>query len=499
MNDTTPSADYLDKGFLGHPIGLRTLFLTEMWERMSFYGMRGLLVLFMTAEVFNGGFAISQSEANTIVAIYVGMVYFMSLPGGWIADRLLGKQKAVLYGGIIIALGHYCLAVPMKETFYIGLSLVVLGTGLLKPNISAIVGELYTRADPRRDAGFTIFYMAINIGSFLGFLICGYLGENVNWHYGFGAAGIGMTFGVAQYILTLKNLGGAGTEIQEKDPNKRKQQLTFVLVVVVALFAFVLAGIFGLWALDAILLNRILALIIGLISIIYFVFIYFFGKLNPLEKKNMVMIVFLFLGAAAFWAGFDQSAGSFNNFAKYNTNLSFFGLFEMPASWVQLINPTFVVLFAPFFAALWLRLGAKNMEPGAPVKFAFGVILNGFGFLIMVYAVYAAVEAADGRVGVQWLLLVYLFQTLGELSLSPVGLSAMSKYSPKRYSGQMMGVWFLASAFGGMIAGQIGFEAASEGLSFMDDVFLNTFYALAGLGVVLIVASRFIKGEILED
>ena len=242
-----------NEGFFGHPIGLRTLFLTEMWERMSYYGMRALLVLYMTGALtgFNPGLGWSSIEAQAIYGIYVGMVYFMVIPGGWLADNLLGHQKAVLYGAIIIALGHFTLALPMEQTFFLGLIFVVLGTGLLKGNISTIVGKLYREDDDRRESGYTIFYMAINIGSTLGFLVCSYLGEKIGWHWGFGAAGIGMTFGVIQFIKSKHLLGSAGAEPNQIDANKRSRLVMWTKISLALMVAVIVSGLLGLYTVDA--------------------------------------------------------------------------------------------------------------------------------------------------------------------------------------------------------------------------------------------------------
>ena len=304
-------------GFFGHPIGLRTLFLTEMWERMSYYGMRALLVLYMTGALtgFNPGLGWSSLEAQAIYGIYVGMVYFMVIPGGWLADNLLGHQKAVLYGAIIIALGHFTLALPMEQTFFLGLIFVVLGTGLLKGNISTIVGKLYREDDDRRESGYTIFYMAINIGSTLGFLVCSYLGEKIGWHWGFGAAGIGMTFGVIQFIKSKDLLGAAGAEPNPIDESRRSKMVTWTKVSLVVMFVVILSGLFGLFTVDARLFAESFYYFLCFVAGTYFLYLYFLAGLNSNEKKNLVLLALLFIGAAAFWSGFDQSASSLSIFA----------------------------------------------------------------------------------------------------------------------------------------------------------------------------------------
>ena len=484
-----------DKSFFGHPIGLRTLFLTEMWERMSYYGMRALLVLYMTGSItgFNPGMGMSAIDANAIYGIYVGFVYFMVVPGGWIADNILGHQKAVLIGAIIIALGHFTLAIPLEQTFFLGLILVVLGTGLLKGNISTIVGKLYSDDDTRRDSGYTIFYMSINIGSMLGFAVCGYLGERIGWHWGFGAAGIGMLFGVLQFIFFKDNLGEAGLYPNSMSQERRQSLKFWTISTILFFLVIVLTGMLGIWNVDPVFFAERFRDFLVVISFVYFGYLFFFAGLTSNEKKNVLMLLLLFVGAAAFWSGFDQSAGSLSIFTRDYVNLTF-GSFQAPVSWTQFLNPLFVVMFAPFFAYLWIYLGKRNLNPNTPIKFAIGLIFMGLGFIVMLYAVEYALISAP--VGVQWLLLTYLLHTFGELVLSPVGLSAFSRYSPKKYLGQMMGLWFLASSLGGVLAGLLGGEATESGLTSMTPIFTELIYYYFILAVVLIGLSFFIRGKI---
>ena len=477
--------------FFGHPIGLRTLFLTEMWERMSYYGMRALLVLYMTGAVtgFNPGLGWSQVEAQAIYGIYSGMVYFMVVPGGWIADNILGHQKAVLIGALIIALGHFTLAIPIEQTFFLGLIFVVLGTGLLKGNISTIVGQLYEGQDDKRDSGYTIFYMSINIGSTLGFLICSYLGEKIGWHWGFGAAGIGMTFGVIQYIKHRHLLGDAGMHPNEMPDKKRLKYTNYLKVSLVGMFLVIGAGLLGFFVIDPRFFAEQFAYFLTIIAGLYFIYLFLFAGLNAAERKNLILLFLLFIGAAAFWSGFDQSAGSLNIFARDYTDLSVAG-YVIPVGWLQFANPVIVVLFAPIFAGIWAQLARMNLDPSLPFKFAIGLLFMALSFFIMIIAVNIAIESSP--VGMQWLLLTYLFQTWGELALSPIGLSAFSRYGPKRYMGQMFGLWFLASAIGGVLAGLLGGEALDGGLEtispifeFMIQYYLIIAAALIGLSFVI--------------
>ncbi len=463
-----------------------------MWERMSYYGMRALLVLYMTGAVtgFNPGLGWSQIESQAIYGIYSGMVYFMVVPGGWIADNILGHQKAVLIGALIIALGHFTLAIPIEQTFFLGLIFVVLGTGLLKGNISTIVGQLYEGQDDKRDSGYTIFYMSINIGSTLGFLICSYLGEKIGWHWGFGAAGIGMTFGVIQYIKHRHLLGDANMHPNEMSDDKRNKLTNYLKVSLVGMFMIVGAGLLGFFTIDPRFFAEQFAYFLTIIAGLYFVYLFLFAGLSAAERKNLILLFLLFIGAAAFWSGFDQSAGSLNIFARDYTDLSIAG-YEIPVGWLQFANPVIVVLFAPIFAGVWAQLARKNLDPSLPIKFAIGLLFMALSFLVMIVAVNIALESSP--VGMQWLLLTYLFQTWGELALSPIGLSAFSRYGPKRYMGQMFGLWFLASAIGGVLAGLLGGEALDGGLETISPVFEFMIQYYLVIAVALIALSFVVK------
>ena len=492
MSNSSVSSDYLDKGFLGHPIGLRTLFLTEMWERMSYYGMRALLVLYMTGTVtnFNPGLGWTQMESQAIYGIYVGMVYFMVVPGGWIADNILGHQKAVLYGAMIIALGHFTLAIPIQQTFFLGLIFVVLGTGLLKGNISTIVGKLYKEDDGRRESGYTIFYMAINIGSTLGFLVCSYLGEKIGWHWGFGAAGIGMSFGVLQFIYSKKLLGVAGVNPNPMEDRRRAKLVLGTKISLGVMVVVIASGLLGFYSIEPRGFAENFSYFLTVVAGLYFLYLFFFAGLTSAEKRNLILLALLFVGAAAFWSGFDQSASSLSIFARDYTDLSVSG-YIIPIGWLQFANPIFVVIFAPIFAGIWTHLGRINLNPALPIKFAFGLMLMAVSFVIMLFAVELAMETAP--VGMRWLILTYLLQTWGELTLSPIGLAAFSRYSPKKYIGQMFGLWFLASAIGGVLAGLLGGDAMDTGLESISPVFNFMIKYYLAIALILIVLSRFIK------
>ena len=489
-----PSAG-TQRTFFGHPIGLMTLFFTEMWERFSYYGMRAILTLYMVkvATGENPGLGLSDQNAGSIYGLYTGLVYLLALPGGWVADRVMGQRHAVLVGGIIIALGHFAMAFPSVPTFFLGLILIVIGTGLLKPNISAIVGDLYSAKSERRDAGFSIFYMGINIGAFAAPLICGYLGEDINWHYGFGAAGIGMTLGLVQYVWGWRLLGDAGTfrgdEVQRA---KDRRRLSIGLVVTVVAFALVGLLIWqGVLPFSLTWVAAAMTWVIIAAAALYLGYMAFFCGLEPVETKRVGVIAILFLAAALFWSGFEQAGSSFTLFAERLTELNFFG-WEMPASWLQSANALFIVIFAPVFAWLWLALGARS--PSSPTKFALGLILLGAGFAVMVVGAIATGYSGEGsefqKVTVTYLLLTYLLHTFGELCLSPVGLSSMTKLAPRAFVGQIMGIWFMAAALGNVIAGRIGglFETLP-----LPQIFLAVTATTAGVGLFLLALSKPIQ------
>jgi len=491
-NDPSPPRQMT---FCGHPFGLSTLFFTELWERFSYYGMRALLVLFMTDAVINGGLGMVTQKATAIYGLYTFAVYALALPGGWMADKLFGQRKAVLTGGIIIALGHYTLAIPTLWGFYGGLVLVVLGTGLLKPNVSAIVGDLYPEGGARRDAGFSIFYMGINVGALVGPLICGWLGEKVNWHLGFSAAGIGMTFGLIQYVWGARFLGEAGAlkEDARLPENRASSWRKFILgVSVVAVIAAALVGLSSTGTLQITLVDfaQSTGAIIALLAFFYFAMMICFGCRDSIERRRITLIAILFLGAAMFWSGFEQAGSSMNLFAKNSTDRVILG-WEAPTSWLQSVNPLFIICLAPVFGMLWVWLGARN--PSLGVKFAMGLILLGAGFLVMAWGSTFVVNDGDVvtfKVSPMWLVVTYFLHTVGELCLSPVGLSSITKLSPKRYVGQMMGTWFMGAALGNLIAGLVAGYIESLPLP---ELFGIVAAIAAGFGAVLLLFFKPIK------
>jgi POT family proton-dependent oligopeptide transporter len=492
-----------DRRFFGHPRGLSTLFMTEMWERFSYYGLRPLLILFMTAALMEGGFGFERPEASAIVGIYAASVYLASLPGGWIADRLLGLRRAIFWGAVLISCGHISIGLSAfahgRVPFFLGLILIVLGTGLLKPNISAIVGDLYPEGGARRDAGFSIFYMGINMGAFFGQLITGVLGEKVGWHWGFGAAGVGMLLGLISYsIFAKRTLGPIGVEpTRHADPaTQARQERTVKLTLGVGLAilaAVVIGAATGMVTLDAQVIGKYMTYVLVGIAVVYFAYLFIAGGLTTDEKKRIAVSFVLFIFASAFWGAFEQAPTSLNLFANDFTNRNMFG-FEVPALWFQSINSAFIIIFAPVFAGLWVWMSKRGIELSSPAKFSLGLALAGIGFLIMIPPANDIVSTGGVvKVSAWWLTFSYLFQTLGELSLSPVGLSSMTKLSPRKYVGQMMGIWFLAASVGNLIAGLVGGEVDPEKLEQTPALFMWTAGALfisAILCALLIVPIR---------
>ncbi len=397
----TAVSSQADRGWFGHPRGLSTLFFTEMWERFSFYGLRAILIFFITGSVASGGLGFSVEKGSAIVGWYGFGVYAAAIPGGWIADRFLGQYRSVFVGGVIIALGHFSMAFPSVATFYLGLSLIVVGTGLLKPNISTMVGSLYDKEDERRDAGFSIFYMGINVGAFVAPFVVGTLGQRVGWHVGFGCAGVGMTLGLIQYVVGKQRLAPALERLGQSE--KRASTSTEP------------------W-----------------------------WRFTRDEWGRVAAIAILFLFSCIFWGAFEQAASSLNLFADRLTRNVIFG-FAFPSSWYQSLNSAFMIFgLAPLLAWLWIRLGPR--QPSSPVKFALGLVFAGLGFALLVPASKLAQQQGI-LVSPLWLFGVYFLHTIGELCLSPVGLSIVTKLAPPRIVGAMMGVWFLSIAVGNKLAG----------------------------------------------
>ena len=626
--------------FFGHPRGLSTLFFTEMWERFSFYGMKAMLFLFIIAGIHQGGLGIGEEVGGAIAGLYNSMVYLLALPGGWLADRLIGQRRAVLIGGIIIACGHYSMAVtgffkvapvalleqqqlapdpetqgapgywidvpasergagfllievhaedgeggarfhledsegnlvvdrweeveneegvleqqpvnpreasadpgeegwiehqvdpgtrwrvvfdgPVEEEemvanrgtiearlqhrhltslvcFYLGLILIMIGTGLLKPNISTMVGELYAgQSGARRDAGFSIFYMGINLGAFLAPLLCGQVRQMWGWHYGFGLAGIGMTFGILWYVLDGRSLGTAGLEPKSDPSTRGRSRWTALtagvgLVGLVAVFAVLhTASILTVtWTGVADTMGGVVLAIVG----VFLAYVAFFTGLSWEGTKKVLVIAILFVFTALFWSGFEQASTSLNVFARDLTRRIMFG-WEMPTEFLQAVNPLFIIALAPIFGAMWVRLAAKNINPSIPTKFALGLIQLSLGFAVIMFAAQLASgidgAEADPAKGVMpyWLCMMYLLFTTGELCLSPIGLSAITKLSPPQFVSQMMGIWFIAAALGNLIAGRVG--GMIEHLPHAT-IFRTVALIVGGAGLVLLFLSPPIR------
>ncbi len=469
-----------DKSFFGHPRGLATLFFTEMWERFSYYGMRAILIYYLTASVAKGGLGFADSKAGAVYGLYASMVYLMCLGGGWVADRIIGQRRAVLLGGILIACGEFCLVVPGEVFFYLGLVLLVCGTGLLKGNVSTIVGQLYAPGDQRRDSGFSIFYMGINIGALISPFFCGWVGEHISWRLGFGVAGLGMLLGLIQYLVTSRHLGSAGlqpasTGDPERDLREKKSAIRAVGAGAAALAILTALGTSGIVEINATMLADAEGWCLLGVSVAIFSWLIFFGNWSAVERKRCAAIFVLFVSSALFWAAYEQAGSSLSLFAERGTDCRFLG-YEFPASWFQSIQPIFVVVLAPVFAWIWLVMGRR--EPSSPGKFSLGLLFGGLAFAILVPAAYLVVNGS--KVGPYWLAGTYLLQTLGELCLSPVGLSAMTKLAPERAAGFMMGIWFLSTSIGNWLAGKAASMYSSMPLP-------NLFGSVAGFSIAAAV------------
>lgn len=557
----TATAAGQQRDFFGHPRGLATLFFTEFWERFSYYGMRALLVLFMTAVVTgaNPGLGFSDGRATAIYGLYTFFVYVLALPGGWVADNLWGQRRSVFVGGCIIALGHFTMAGPLiglpdQPSFFMGLVFIVLGTGLLKPNVSSMVGELYPEGGAQRDAGFSIFYMGINFGAILGPTLCGILGEGYNWHWGFSLAGFGMLIGLISYKAGEQNLGDAGRLKEDvgRDVLSRRGRIFWGAAAAVAAFIVVFGFLMSTGAIGLSL--EALAGWLGgaavIIAAAFFAFVIFFGGHTTREKKQLGVILWLFILAALFWSGFEQAGSSLNLFAERETDRMFgpygwiqqvgaflpalivalplgyiawrvfrrenlwwvgkagvagLGLlvtgfvyyvsvqvtsaWEMPASMLQNINPLFIVILAPVFGFMWTWLASRNANPSIPVKFALGLFGLAAGFFVISWGAANAGGAANS-VSPAWLVVTYFLHTCGELCLSPVGLSSMTKLAPENRVSQMMGMWFVASALGnlmaGLLAGQLEVLAPTS-------LFWTVALIVGGGGIVALLAAPFVQ------
>ena len=421
------------KELFGHPVGLYVLFFTEMWERFSYYGMRAILTLYLVEQTTsaNPGLGWNNAEALALYGWYTMLVYVASIPGGWIADKLLGQKKSVLYGGILLVAGHSILAVEQMWAFYTGLILIILGVGMLKPNISTMVGGLYKQGDIRRDKGFTIFYIGINLGAFLASLIVGYVGEVHGWHYGFGLAGIGMALGLIQYLAGQKHLKHVGNFMGASENEEEKEAMK--------------------------------------------------RPLTKIEKDRIVVLFISFLLVIVFWGAFEQAGGLMNIYAKDNTNRMLMG-WEIPASWFQSLNAMFIIFLGTSVAAYWARRKLKGKTASSLFKMIIGLIIMGTGFFFMSAA--SSQFETTGSSAMYWLVLAYLFHTVGELCISPVALSFITKLAPLKYASLMMGVYFAMTGFGNKLAGLLG-ESASKLGEFTVFTGIAIFFFIFGAIVML--------------
>lgn len=510
-----------EKTFFGHPRGLSTLFFTEMWERFSYYGMRALLILFMTAETThviedsagnvlreNAGMGLDVATAAAIYGLYTGLVYILALPGGWVADNLWGQRKAVWVGGWIIALGHFTMAAPAilggmltpgleMGSFFLGMIFIIMGTGLLKPNVSTVVGELYPDGGARRDAGFSIFYMGINIGAWLGPIITSFLGEGYNWHWGFGAAGVGMVLGLIQYKIGADHLDGAGDLKTDDSPEEvaRKSKIFFgsFFAIVAAIVGFgylVSSGVIDVTLTQiASYLGYGVLVLVGL----YFAYLWIAGGHTSEENQQLFVIFWLFILIAVFWSGFEQAGTSLNLFGQDLTDRSlpswvpFLGD-EFPAGWFQSVNPLFIIILAPAFGSLWVWLDKRNANPSIPLKAGLGLIGLALGFLVIAWG--AANAGTDGLASPAWLFVMYFLHTAGELTISPIGLSAITKLSPAKRVGQMMGIWFVGAALGNLIAGLVAGQLESLEHAVL---FRTVALIVGGVGLFAVLVSPLVR------
>ena len=483
----------------GHPKGLYVLFATEMWERFSYYGMRALLVLYLTAQIVNGGFELDRTAALEIYAIFTGLVYLTPIVGGLLADKVLGQRKAIFIGGILMALGQFTLAYSQMGNIeartwllHLGLGVLIVGNGFFKPNISTMVGKLYSDHDPRKDSAFTIFYMGINLGAFLAPLVCGYLAVEFGWAYGFGAAGIGMLLGTVWFAVQGNLLGNVGFAPDRDSRSKNQLTLggkdwTHIALYVVSSLVIVY-GLLVLWGNLDEGTKSLMTTVLAVIGVLALAYIIFSNTKGSIEWKRVGVIFILCFFNIFFWAGFEQAGGTFNLFAESNTDRMLFG-WEIPAAWFQSVNSIWIISLAPLVSMLWLSLSRIGKNPNIPVKFALGLIFLGIGFVVM-SAANAASQGGD-LVSPMWLVTVYFLHTVAELCLSPIGLSMISKLSPQKIVSVMMGLWFASIALANYMAGVL--EAVLK--SNFPDMHLFSFLTMTSIcaGIILLLLSPVLK------
>ncbi|MEN2752389.1 peptide MFS transporter [Psychrobacter sp. FBL11] len=488
----------LDNGFMGHPKPLRPLFFTEMWERFSYYSIRPLLVLFMVATVGSGGFGFDEVTASAIYGIFAGSLYLAAVPGGWLADNWLGQERALWWGSIIIALGHLCIALSAMfgmTLFFVGLICIVLGSGLFKTCISVMVGALYSKGDVRRDSGFTLFYMGINIGALLAALIVGVFKEQGMWHVGFGVGGLGMLVSLLIYRFsaqkTLTRYAQAkGIAAEWERSNDRFNNIgRWVIGFVALLVAVVVLVASGIMPFEPQMVAEYMTYIIASVVILYFAIMFISPRLDKTDKLRLLICFILIIGSTLFWSSFEQQPTSFNLFADRYTDLNVLG-FEIPSIWFQSLNPLFILLLAPIISIVWVKLGNRGLEPSSMVKFALGMLLAAAGFGLMIIASKSILTNDTGLASPLWLVGSLLLLTLGELALSPVGLSSMTKLAPKGMQGQMMGLFFASLAMGNLVAAFFGGNVSADKIEGLPTLFTTMTVFLVVTAAVLLVLAK---------
>ena len=486
-----PYAAEEQKTILGHPRGLFVLFFAEMWERFSYYGMRALLIFYLVQH-----WMYSDSEASVIYGAYTALVYIAPVVGGYLADRYLGQRKAVLFGAVLLTFGHFLMAFEGDggqsaaeiNIFWLALAFIIVGSGFLKANISVMVGQLYPRTDIRRDPAYTIFYMGINLGAMLGSLIAGYLGQTYGWAYGFGAAGVGMLLGLVVFVMGKPLLMGRG---ESRVPERLAAPVLGGLRFEWMLYILGVAAVGLVWFL--LQHQKLVGGLLGASGVLLIGFVLWKAvfKLERQDRDRILAALYLIIGSVLFWALFEQAGASLNLFTDRSVDRTIFG-WEVPASMFQSLNSFYIITLAPIFAMVWLWLAKRGFEPSAPAKFALGVVLVGAGFLVLVAG---AKSAGAGATPVIFIFLIYLLHTLGELCLSPVGLSAMNRLSPANMASLIMGAWFFASATGNFAAGLISAATGGEGggVARVMEVYSNVGWLAVGVGVVMLLIAPLIR------
>ncbi len=497
----------LDNGFMGHPKPLRPLFFTEMWERFSYYSIRPLLVLFMVATVGSGGFGFSETTASAIYGIFAGSLYLAAVPGGWLADNWLGQERALWWGSIIIALGHLCIALSAvfgMTLFFVGLICIVLGSGLFKTCISVMVGALYTKGDVRRDGGFTLFYMGINIGALLAALIVGVFKEKGMWHVGFGVGGLGMLVSLLIYRFSAQKTLSHYAKVKNITPeweyaNDRYKNVGRWVIGFLALLAVIVVLVASrMIPFNPEMVAEYMTYIIAAVVIGYFAIMFVSPRLDKTDKLRLLTCFILIIGSTLFWSSFEQQPTSFNLFADRYTDLNVLG-FEIPSIWFQSLNPLFILILAPIVSIIWVKLGKRGLEPNSMTKFALGMLITAAGFSLMIFAAKSILTSDGGLASPLWLVGSLLLLTLGELALSPVGLSSMTKLAPKGMQGQMMGLFFASVAMGNLVAAFFGGHVSADKIEGLPTLFTTMTLFLVVTAVILLVLAKPINNMLVKS